>query len=310
MASIGGWGQVPEPVSLADEEAERILKQCDGDISCRTINDVWVFQIAKVPEPTSSAAASQGVGASHATRPTSATRPISPRQPTPRSRPSTAKTSRPQSARSASSGRPAFVIQAAKAATAKLFGDAPVSPRIEKIRHGSPKRSEDELTSIYARLTSTRIHDAEIERLRKQHLKEREPHPLTVEEQQDITDRLFYQQVLIAEERRKALESKYIPAQEREHVLDEQIQEVVSRLNQPLERPEPQPPRPPKLISKAQEGLLLQKLYQDDAKHRIEHLESLEKKYMWGPAAPKKTATEIDASVLRLTAPLSSRSKR
>lgn len=313
MAAIGGWGRVPEPFSLADEEAERTLKQHEGDVSYRTINDVWLFQIAKATDPS----AASGTGAS---RPTSArNRAISPRQPAAGqspsrlnpSRPSTARSGgRPASARSragSSSGRhdnkPAFVTQSSKATTCKLFGEPPATERTLRIAQGSPKRSHDELQAICDRLTSNKLHEAKLEALKKKHLKEKDVHPLSAEEQQDITDRLFYQQILVAEDRRKALEAKYLATQEREHVPDDQIQEVVSRLCQPLERPELEPIRTAKQISKSQAAALLTKLYKEDAQHRADEVAALEKKYVWGPAAPKKPLTEIQEAVQRLAVP-------
>lgn len=320
MATFGGWGIVPDPVSLADEDAERVLRQHEGDISYRTINDVWVFQVAKAIPPAAASTNQQG-----SSRPTSARhengRAVSPRQPA--TRPSTARSTRSfgmSSIRSAAAThqprqggptRPAFVTHSSKATTAKVFGDAPMNDRMLRMAQtqGSPKRSPDEVQSILGRLTNTKIHEGHLEALRKKHMRQVETTPLTSDEQQEITDRLYYQQLMLQEERRKVLRSKYVPVQEREPVPNDQIEEIVTRLVLPIDRPTLETARSPPRVSKQQTDQLLKKLYVDDQKYRKDLNMELEKKYVWGPPAPKLSAAEVNASIQRLVEPITPRRK-
>lgn len=312
-ATFGGWGIVPEPVSLADEDADRMLRQHEGDICYRTINDVWVFQVAKAPTPQAASGNSRPTSARQRGGDGGSQRAVSPRQPS--VRPSTARSTRTAAmtarSQSQSGGRPAFVTHASKATTAKIFGDAPMTERLLRmVQHGSPKRSTDELQSILSRLTDSRVHDRMLEALRSKHIKESEPNPLTADEQQEITDRLYYQQLMVQDERNKVLRSKYIPIVEREHVSDDHIQELVLRLHQPIERPELEPRSPPPTVPKQRAEELLKKLYAEDQKNRKDLAVNLEKKYLWGPAAPKRSPVDIEASVKRLVEPIASSRQR
>jgi tRNA nucleotidyltransferase (CCA-adding enzyme) len=181
---------------------------------------------------------------------------------------------------------------------------------LRMVQHGSPKRSTDELQSILSRLTDNRLHEKMLDGLRSKHIKEAEPNPLTADEQQEITDRVYYQQLMVQEERNKVLRSKYLPVVEREHVSDDHIQDMILRLHQPIERPELEPRSPPATVPKQKAEDLLKKLYDEDQKKRKELVVGLERKYLWGPAAPKRSAADIEASVKRLVEPISSTRQR
>lgn len=181
---------------------------------------------------------------------------------------------------------------------------------LRMVQHGSPKRSTDELQSILSRLTDNRVHEKMLDGLRSKHIKEVEPNPLTADEQQEITDRLYYQQIMVQEERSKVLRSKYLPVVEREHASEDHIQDMVLRLHAPIERPELEPRSPAATVPKQKAEELLKKLYAEDQKNRRELAVGLEKKYLWGPAAPKRSTVDFEASVKRLAEPISSTRQR
>lgn len=306
LATYGGWGKAAERTTLTDEDAERTLTQNDGTVSYRTLNDVWLMHVAKAPEPVPPPPIAAPV-----TRPMSAR--VASRSPraqdtmqadggvSPRSRPSTA----------GRTGRPAFVTQSSKATTGKLFGDPEIAAatsgnpkNVQRPRdHSTPRLSNERIEAILSRLTVQHVktHEASLEALRKKHLRESTRHVLSNGEQQDMIDRLFYQQVLLRDEKRRELEAKYIPTRTEDHVPDaEAIQEMVSRLCQSPERPEPETLKPLHTTTKKGEVELLKRLYYEEPERRQNSTKELEKKYLWGVAAPKKKPEDIDKFVRRL----------